>query len=222
MLARRLAAVGLTEPLVGSNRCRRGFAVVRVPAGAVLVWEPGKKVPILRVPPDSDLQTGCPYKGFASYRDVVLDGRRHRGLFWSYQASFREVSAVKGYLAPYNERVDLTVDGHPPRSGPPGHSARRQNPARPQPDPTRGVLRRRSHNDRHVRIDMEAAGPGDRGARGGIMSGTAAALSSGLPRRLGGYRGGNWERGAGGARLAVGAWAVNPMTAQLMSTPAAP
>jgi uncharacterized protein (DUF427 family) len=61
---------------------------------------------------DSDLQTGCPYKGFASYRDVLLNGRRHRGLFWSYQTPFREVAAVKGYLAPYNERVDLIVDGH--------------------------------------------------------------------------------------------------------------
>ena len=62
---------------------------------------------------DSDLQTGCPYKGFASYRDVVLSGRRYPGLFWYYQAPFREVSQVKGYLAPYNERVDLIVDGHP-------------------------------------------------------------------------------------------------------------
>ena len=61
---------------------------------------------------DSDLQTGCPYKGSASYRDVLLDGRRHPGLFWYYQAPFKEVSAVKGYLAPYNERVDLIVDGH--------------------------------------------------------------------------------------------------------------
>ena len=43
---------------------------------------------------------------------MVLDGRRYPGLFWSYQAPFREVSQVKGYLAPYNERVDLIVDGH--------------------------------------------------------------------------------------------------------------
>src|SRR5690348_14025403 len=44
-------------------------------------------------------------------------------------------------------------------------------------------------------------------------------------RRLGGgggQRGGNWESGAGGARLAVGAAAVKPITAQLMSTPAEP
>jgi uncharacterized protein (DUF427 family) len=60
---------------------------------------------------DSDLQTGCPYKGRASYRDLVLDERRHPNLFWYYEAPFHEVAQVKGYLAPYNERVDLIVDG---------------------------------------------------------------------------------------------------------------
>jgi uncharacterized protein (DUF427 family) len=60
---------------------------------------------------DSDLQTGCPYKGFASYHDVTTDGRRHPGLFWYYRAPFHEVSKVKGHLAPYSERVDLIVDG---------------------------------------------------------------------------------------------------------------
>lgn len=60
---------------------------------------------------DSDLQTGCPYKGFASYRDVTIDGRRHPGLFWYYPAPFREASEIEGYLAPYNERVDVIVDG---------------------------------------------------------------------------------------------------------------
>lgn len=59
----------------------------------------------------SELETGCPYKGFASYRDVVLDGRRHPNLFWSYQHPFPEASAVKDHLAPYSERVDLIVDG---------------------------------------------------------------------------------------------------------------
>ena len=80
---------------------------------------------------DSDLHTGCPYKGFASYRDVLLDGRRHRGLFWSHQTPFREVTAVKRYLAPYNERVDLIVDGHPQErpAGPLGPPAEPSAPA---------------------------------------------------------------------------------------------
>lgn len=62
---------------------------------------------------DSDLQTGCPYKGFASYRDVVLNGRRHPNLFWYYKHPFNEVAQIEGYLAPYSERVDLIVDGEP-------------------------------------------------------------------------------------------------------------
>jgi uncharacterized protein (DUF427 family) len=78
---------------------------------------------------DSDLQTGCPYKGFASYRDVLLNGRRHRGLFWYYQAPFHEVSAVRGYLAPYNERVDLIVDGH--------SQQRPAGPLRPAAEPSK-------------------------------------------------------------------------------------
>jgi uncharacterized protein (DUF427 family) len=60
---------------------------------------------------DSELQTGCPYKGFASYRNVVLDGRTHPNLFWYYQDPFPEASDVKAHLAPYSERVDLIVDG---------------------------------------------------------------------------------------------------------------
>lgn len=60
---------------------------------------------------DSDLETGCPYKGFASYRDVVVGDRRHPNLFWSYPHPLREAREVAGYLAPYSERVDLIVDG---------------------------------------------------------------------------------------------------------------
>src|SRR5580700_2604294 len=52
---------------------------------------------------------------------------------------------------------------------------------------------------------------------------TGSALGTGsylLP--LSGYLGGNGEWGGGGARLAVGALAVKPITAQLMSTPTDP
>jgi hypothetical protein len=57
-------------------------------------------------------------------------GRRHRGLFWSYQTPFREVTAVKGYLAPYNERVDLIIDGHP-QQRPAGPLSPRAEPSTP-------------------------------------------------------------------------------------------
>ena len=58
----------------------------------------------------SDSHTGCPYKGIASYRDVALDGRRHRDLFWWYPEPLAEAARLRGHLAPYNERVDLYVD----------------------------------------------------------------------------------------------------------------
>jgi uncharacterized protein (DUF427 family) len=75
---------------------------------------------------DSDLHTGCPYKGVASYRDVVIDGHRHPNLFWYYQSPLREAAAVAGYLAPYGERVDITVDGELQErpAGPLGRKAR--------------------------------------------------------------------------------------------------
>jgi uncharacterized protein (DUF427 family) len=80
---------------------------------------------------DSDLETGCPYKGFASYRNVVVDGRRHSNLFWYYKTPFAEVSEIAGYLAPYSERVDLIVDGELQErpAGPLGRRARAGNRA---------------------------------------------------------------------------------------------
>lgn len=68
----------------------------------------------------SDHRTGCPYKGFATYRHVVIDGRRHPNLFWCYPDPLPEVAAIAGHLAPYNDRVDLFVDGElQPRPGGP-------------------------------------------------------------------------------------------------------
>ena len=41
----------------------------------------------------------------------MIDERRHPDLFWSYRKPFPDVADIKGYLEPYNERVDLVVDG---------------------------------------------------------------------------------------------------------------
>ena len=78
---------------------------------------------------DSDLHTGCQYKGFASYRDVVLETRRHPNLFWYYETPFAQVSELIGHLAPYSERVDLVVDGEL-QERPQGPLGRRAAPVR--------------------------------------------------------------------------------------------
>jgi uncharacterized protein (DUF427 family) len=80
---------------------------------------------------DSDLQTRCQYKGLASYRDVVLETRRHPNLFWYYKTPNAQVSEIRGHLAPYNERVDLIVDGELQErpQGPLGRRAAQERPA---------------------------------------------------------------------------------------------
>jgi uncharacterized protein (DUF427 family) len=59
----------------------------------------------------SDTRTLCPYKGWASYWHVVVDGRRYEDLVWTYRSPFPESQKIQGLLCYYNEKVDLTVDG---------------------------------------------------------------------------------------------------------------
>jgi uncharacterized protein (DUF427 family) len=58
-----------------------------------------------------DVTNTCPYKG-ESDRYWRLRGG-DEDIAWSYSAPFRQVSAITGLIAFYNERVELTVDGAP-------------------------------------------------------------------------------------------------------------
>ena len=60
---------------------------------------------------DSDTRTGCAYKGFASYRTVRAGDAEEEDLVWLYEDPRREAQAIKDYLAFFNERVDIEVDG---------------------------------------------------------------------------------------------------------------
>lgn len=59
----------------------------------------------------SDLHTACPYKGTASYYDVVIDGTRHENVVWWYPFATEESHRVAGYVSFYNEKLDIYVDG---------------------------------------------------------------------------------------------------------------
>jgi uncharacterized protein (DUF427 family) len=72
------------------------------------------------IPPDdvraealvaSDKQTGCAYKGFASYWSVRAGGEEEENLVWFYPEPREDAARIAGYLAFFNERVDLEVDG---------------------------------------------------------------------------------------------------------------
>jgi uncharacterized protein (DUF427 family) len=56
--------------------------------------------------------TRCPYKGTTSgYWSVVINGNHHADLAWTYDFPTRELLAIAGLVAFYNEKVDVFVDG---------------------------------------------------------------------------------------------------------------
>jgi len=60
----------------------------------------------------SDLTTGCPYKGEAHYYDVVLpSGEKFKDIVWWYPDTTVECKEIEGFLAFYDEKVDVWVDG---------------------------------------------------------------------------------------------------------------
>jgi uncharacterized protein (DUF427 family) len=58
-----------------------------------------------------ELVTHCPYKGQAESFAVLVEGRPHENLAWSYPTPLPESQKVAGLIAFYNEKVDLFVDG---------------------------------------------------------------------------------------------------------------
>ena len=59
----------------------------------------------------SKTRTKCPYKGEAEYYSVEVNGNLHEDLFWYYTRPTLESNKVEGLLCPYNERVDIELDG---------------------------------------------------------------------------------------------------------------
>ena len=59
---------------------------------------------------ESDKHTGCAYKGFASYRSVKVNGHTEEDVVWTYPEPTRDFERITGYLAFFNERVDLEID----------------------------------------------------------------------------------------------------------------
>ncbi len=56
-------------------------------------------------------QTACPYKGEASYWSLNTGDEVHRNIVWAYENPYAEVAKIKGYLAFFNEKVDIYDDG---------------------------------------------------------------------------------------------------------------
>ena len=48
---------------------------------------------------DSDTHTTCPWKGLASYLDVVVDGNANRDAAWYYPEPKEAAKQITGYVA---------------------------------------------------------------------------------------------------------------------------
>jgi uncharacterized protein (DUF427 family) len=59
----------------------------------------------------SERTSYCPYKGRASYWSVEAGGRLRQDIAWSYEQPRPEVSPIAGYVAFWDERVDVYLDG---------------------------------------------------------------------------------------------------------------
>ena len=60
----------------------------------------------------TDLRTGCPYKGTASYYSVHVSGQTFENIVWFYPEPIAECPKIKDLLCFFNEKVDaILVDG---------------------------------------------------------------------------------------------------------------
>ena len=66
---------------------------------------------------ESDQQTVCPWKGQASYYDIVVDGKINRNAAWYYPEPSAAAQQIAGYVAFWNGvkvvSSDATGAGYP-------------------------------------------------------------------------------------------------------------
>ena len=99
---------------------------VTVHAGALLIADTDRAIelreagypPVLYIPLEdldymslrpSEQHTYCPYKGEASYYDIVPEsGKPLEGAIWYYPQPYPAVNAIAGHVAFYADRVTIT------------------------------------------------------------------------------------------------------------------
>jgi uncharacterized protein (DUF427 family) len=77
-------------------------------------YPPVRYVPIAEVDRSqlaaSELTTYCPYKGDASYYSITPAGERGTDAVWFYDDPYPAVAEIKGHVAFYSDRVELSVE----------------------------------------------------------------------------------------------------------------
>jgi uncharacterized protein (DUF427 family) len=78
----------------------------------------------------SSTTTYCAYKGRASYWSATVGGQVIPDVAWTYEEPLHDAAQVRGLIAFFDERIDLTLDGQ-----------RRERPVTPWSTPRRGVAK---------------------------------------------------------------------------------
>ena len=106
-------------PTSRSVRIEIDGAVVAESNSARILFETGLPARYYLPPTDvdttllraSETKTECPYKGVASYHDVIVDGHVHSDVVWHYPFPVEESARIAGLYCFYDERVDVFIDG---------------------------------------------------------------------------------------------------------------
>ncbi len=105
-----------TELSVGHVKVVHGSSVLAETDRAVELRE-ANYPPVLYIPLDdvdqqllqaSDLHTYCPYKGEASYFDILPGDGDLAGAVWYYPDPYSAVDAIRDHVAFYPDRVTIT------------------------------------------------------------------------------------------------------------------
>ena len=85
-------------------------------SSAALSMQEGSYSPVLYIPFDdvaancitkSDTTSYCPFKGTASYWNIITKDKTIVDAAWSYDEPFDEMQAIKGHLAFYPDKVEI-------------------------------------------------------------------------------------------------------------------
>ena len=57
----------------------------------------------------SDTETYCPYKGDASYYNIVTEGGTVDDAIWTYEKPYPAVGEIAGHVAFYPDKADIAV-----------------------------------------------------------------------------------------------------------------
>ena len=87
----------------------RGVRIVETSHPPVYYFPPEDVDMALLIP--NSRSSFCEFKGWASYRDVVAEGRREESAAWVYEEPSQGFDAIRGWAAFYPQKMDACFVG---------------------------------------------------------------------------------------------------------------